>query len=160
MKFFPRGSGTSSKQPWWTSHRCSSPWSSTVQLLFGTIPLFVDFLRIELYSVQQYLLMEIYSAEIFGELYSRIYSKHDCFCLYQGKLSDYLIAQIMVLGWPWPILCQSQIWSKVKVILFLKTFAAFGLHGGIDLFHIVISLSLAARYLARFRVTSQAWGKQ
>ena len=29
----------------------------------------------------------------------------------------------------------------------------------IDLFHIVISLSLAARYLARFRVTSQAWGK-
>ena len=29
----------------------------------------------------------------------------------------------------------------------------------IDLFHIVISLSLAARYLARFRVTSQTWGK-
>ena len=28
-----------------------------------------------------------------------------------------------------------------------------------SLFHIVISLSLAARYLARFRVTSQAWGK-
>ena len=29
----------------------------------------------------------------------------------------------------------------------------------IDLFHIVISLRLAARYLARFPVTSQAWGK-
>ena len=29
----------------------------------------------------------------------------------------------------------------------------------IDLFHIVISLSLEARYLARFRDSSQAWGK-
>ena len=28
-----------------------------------------------------------------------------------------------------------------------------------DLFHIVISLGLEARYLARFRVTSHAWGK-
>ena len=31
--------------------------------------------------------------------------------------------------------------------------------GRIDPFHIVISLSLEARYLARFRVTSHAWGK-
>ena len=30
----------------------------------------------------------------------------------------------------------------------------------IDLFHIVISLSLAARYLARCRITSQTWGKR
>ena len=29
----------------------------------------------------------------------------------------------------------------------------------IDLFHSVISLSLGAQYLARFRVTSHAWGK-
>ena len=32
-------------------------------------------------------------------------------------------------------------------------------HFRIDLFHIVISLSLEARYLARFRVTSHPWGK-
>ena len=28
----------------------------------------------------------------------------------------------------------------------------------IDLFHIVISLSLVARYLTRFRIISQTWG--
>ena len=31
--------------------------------------------------------------------------------------------------------------------------------GAIDLFHIIISLSLTARYLASFRGTSQRWGK-
>ena len=41
------------------------------------------------------------------------------------------IIQIISLGWPWPILCQGQIWShrllygeKVKIIYFLETIAA------------------------------------
>ena len=41
------------------------------------------------------------------------------------------IIQIMTLGWPWPILCQGQIWSlrflswaKVKFIYFFETIAA------------------------------------
>ena len=44
------------------------------------------------------------------------------------------IVQIMTLGWPWPILCQGQIWShrllygkKWKLFIFLETILALGL---------------------------------
>ena len=44
------------------------------------------------------------------------------------------VVQIITLGWPWPILRQSQIWwhrllygKKWKLFIFLETFAAFGL---------------------------------
>ena len=30
------------------------------------------------------------------------------------------VVQITSLGWPWPILCQGQIWGKVKIIIFWK----------------------------------------
>ena len=44
------------------------------------------------------------------------------------------IVQIMTLGWPWPILCQGQIWlhrllygRKWELFIFWKLFAALGL---------------------------------
>ena len=44
------------------------------------------------------------------------------------------VVQIMTLGWPWPILCQGQMWShrllygkKWKLFFFLETIAALGL---------------------------------
>ena len=44
------------------------------------------------------------------------------------------IAQIMTLGWPWPVLCQGQIWSDRLLCgksennsFFLETIAALGL---------------------------------
>ena len=44
------------------------------------------------------------------------------------------VVQIMTLGWPWPILCQGQIWShrlvygkKWKLFIFLELIAALGL---------------------------------
>ena len=54
-----------------------------------------------------------------------------CSIVYRSTIK---IVQIMILGWPWPILRQGQIWShrllygkKVKIIYFLKTIAALGL---------------------------------
>ena len=46
---------------------------------------------------------------------------------------------------------------QFEIIIRRTSFACFFFQ--IDLFHIIISLSLEARYLARFRVTSHAWGK-
>ena len=64
--------------------------------------------------------------------------------LHTLSLSLSLSLSGMHLSFIWRISHRSQITLSAK---------------GIDFFHIVIFLSLAARYLARFRVTSQTWGK-
>ena len=46
------------------------------------------------------------------------------------------VIQIMTLGWPWPILCQGQIWlhrllygEKVKIIFFFGNYCSLGSQG-------------------------------